>query len=801
MDPSEFEGTVEREEGALDAGALETLLEPRLKFHRLDLSKEIGDLHLSIYTLKESLTKYEELSIDSLAQEMGDQTVKLSGMRDEYLTRRKVLTAQVKAFSQEFLGNGQNSPDPIISRCRELISSFKIEFDFLASLAKLSEAAFVASYQALKDMPDPASVVSDSLEVSLKAHEGLSSAQEQLNIADEIINETGSKHGGQTASSTALAAKLEAEIAVMKQHEEKNNEELKQSYLNEISNLRSKFDLDMRTKELNLTNTFEMQQLELQQQFESTLSKRDAELASVMHSLQELQQRDLESEARAGALDSEIAKRRELEEKWRAAMLQASELDSANQDLSSRLEKATAGLARMGEEAESERREVDKEQRAQRQRLQELSARLEAATEALHSRPPADLSQLLENIGGSLGSGSSTSELHSRLLQQVSHSTAASNADGGSNTGLDNEVNVSGRGISWSEVEVLLIESFRKCDADATSSRVKLHEATQHVAQLQRECDRQAEQLAKQTTLVASLEADLLRAHRALEASNATLKKLQSQQRGFTFRKRKPLGEVDADAECSMDGGGCGDGDGGVSRLSSEQLETLLDLSDYTLDTVHQHDAIGVTNMAAPNNSHDNLNNVAVHHSDRQQQQEEEEGQNTSILQAVQNQRDRYMRALRETESELLRVKDKFDRQQDEQIQLRNENLELYRRLRVLRVSASSSGSNSSSNSNSSGSRGGRGGVVRSRKAIASELIDSASFNDTLEEGGSGRAAAIAGSGGSSSGWDALDSKYMGLYEAEISPFNVEEMDKQVCDAANRLSKCMNIPSLSSCLP
>ena len=111
------------------------------------------------------------------------------------------------------------------------------------------------------------------------------------------------------------------------------------------------------------------------------------------------------------------------------------------------------------------------------------------------------------------------------------------------------------------------------------------------------------------------------------------------------------------------------------------------------------------------------------------------------MLAAVQAQRDRYMRSALEHEGELASLRDSFERLQDEQHVLRAENLELFRRLRVLRVSAK----------DGAAPRAGRG----RRSAVEEGLHDAAYSRDPL------------------------DAKYGGLYEGQIDPFRVQELDRQ----------------------
>jgi hypothetical protein len=76
----------------------------------------------------------------------------------------------------------------------------------------------------------------------------------------------------------------------------------------------------MRSRETSLKSMFDRQQLEYQQSIDDSLARKDLELSSVMNSLNALNQRTLESEERQEMLESEVQKRRELEERLRASL-------------------------------------------------------------------------------------------------------------------------------------------------------------------------------------------------------------------------------------------------------------------------------------------------------------------------------------------------------------------------------------------------------------------------------------------------------------------------------------------------
>jgi hypothetical protein len=143
-------------------------------------------------------------------------------------------------------------------------------------------------------------------------------------------------------------------------------------------------------------------------------------------------------------------------------------------------------------------------------------------------------------------------------------------------------------------------------------------------------------------------------------------------------------------------------------------------------------------------------------------------GGRNAILQAVQQQRDRFMRAVREKERELAELRGESERLQDEMTQLKNENLEIYRRLRILRVNTSSSSSSSS----------GKGGheedshlhLHRGRERRQRLIHPLEEEEESMREA----------RGSSAAGSDPLERKYLSLYEEKLSPFQLEQLDKQV---------------------
>jgi len=184
MDPSEFEDTVPKNEDILDAGTLELLLPSSSstsyhnKYQYIDLTSDIGDIYLSIYNLKESLSKYEDLALDVVLGEISINYDKLLALKEEYVIRRKQLTIKVKKYTTTYLDNNHSSVvtngddssnlTSIEEESRQLIEQFKQEFDFLSTLTKHCEKLFLMVYNTLKEYPDPIPLLTANMEVGYR---------------------------------------------------------------------------------------------------------------------------------------------------------------------------------------------------------------------------------------------------------------------------------------------------------------------------------------------------------------------------------------------------------------------------------------------------------------------------------------------------------------------------------------------------------------------------------------------------------------------------------------------------------
>ena len=311
MDPSEYEGTVPRVHDPIGINLFkdfEQLLSTQpTKFVNMDLSKESDQIYITVFQIKESLQKWDEVSFNNLRLAWDEQASKIAEYKEDVAARKKNLASMIRNFTSASAtesNRGDNSS--IANEFSALITAFKAEFDFLTTTNRFSESTFLSTYKLMRDVPDPTEELRDCLKVCVRVQEALKNAQEQLNVAERTVQEGGQSRNSNFQLEEQVAAKYDNQIV-----------EMEQKFLADLASAREKINLEMRNKEHSLRGVFERQQLDLQQQCEDTLARKDLEISSLMNSLNALNQRNLESEERQGMLETEVHRRRELEERLR----------------------------------------------------------------------------------------------------------------------------------------------------------------------------------------------------------------------------------------------------------------------------------------------------------------------------------------------------------------------------------------------------------------------------------------------------------------------------------------------------
>lgn len=711
MDPSEFEGTVTRIRDPLGAfGGLEELLTVQNpKFVHLDLSKESDQIYISIFKIKESLQKWNEVSFNSLRLAWDEQAIKIAEFKEEVATRKKCLGAKIRRFGSLRSATDEGSASDVEAESRELISSFKTEFDFLANTSKFSEGAFLSTYKLLRDTPDPSEELGDCLKICARAQETLANAQEQLNIAEKTLEESNNANvqSGDTVS-TALTDEL------MAAKYDSHVQALEEKFSADLTAMRDKIEAETRSREHSLRSALERQQLELQQQSEDSLARKDSELSSLMNSLNALNQRSLEDEERKGMLDCEIQKRRELEERLRTSLTDLGSAQSLNHELQAKCELLSTKAHTTDALITKSDKQLKELTTSSQSQLRLLTERLEAAENELLSRPPADLSALAQSVGMVGGA------LSDDTFDQIDRN--------------QDPAGVKKRYMSWSKIETIVIDCIRRSSLEATESRVREQDAIKSLQLTKADCDRLQLTLVEREKVVTGLERDLLAAHNSVNDSNALMK---------CYSK----GIKNAGEEISHHG------DVDVGSPSNVNLSQSAD------------DARGWDGVKSPGGA---LADVDIEKGSGGRGVAGVvlgESKGDRMMAAVQGQRDRFMKIAHAKEAEVTSLRSRLDGALEEQKQLCSENLELFQRLRLLRASSRRPADGGFRDTEEEGGwKAAIAGKSRNRRDVK---------GPSMSYGGDGEDDGLKRTDG-----DALDRKYMHLYEEKIDPFKLEELDR-----------------------
>lgn len=273
--------------------------------------------------------------------------------------------------------------------------------------------------------------------------------------------------------------------------------------------------------------------------------------------------------------------------------------------------------------------------------------------------------------------------------------------------------------MMWVDVEVFLVECYRRLHADLISIKMRDSASTALVTSLQVQQADTTSQLREKSELITLLENELLRVHSdrgdylPSSGRKASTTAQPSVNTARLFNNTKPyfpnfslgLGKDKIDRKLDM--------------------ERALDVDDAEQDL----DLEAMSNI----NHHSNTDHDA-----------------DSVIQAVHLQRNRFMKLSMEKESELIRLRQQIERLEEERAESKEENLELFRRLRTLRLSSSSTSTVSFDENTSVWDR---------------------------QHGASTSSSQLRGRSGDRKD-RALDEKYLHLHEKGLSPFNLEVYDK-----------------------
>jgi hypothetical protein len=764
MDPSEFEDTVEKSVDVISAGALEDFFQPtKARFVAPDLSEALGDCYRLLYDLQDQLKRIPgDDQLENILNGNDEQAVKITELKEEYIQRRKKLIGIVKKFSttqlDPLIASGTQSENVIslATECKDIIELFKKEYEFLSTFNKLVEQSFLSAYKLSLSIPELQASIADAVEKVLKQQDVLKKCQEQFEIANQLIadgsNEArsstdGGKHvdgsnsgnnhhseGGNLTSSisihdivpTASTTNRQLEASIQKLQDELERE--KANHAAELLQLKNHHEVELRNREYSIQSKYEEQSLKQQQQYESLLSNKEEKLQLLAQELENNKLKALAFDEKLQVLEAETKKRQQSEEKCQQLMIEVTDLQQLLQSKEKEREKLIVAF-------ESNIEELQLKLKGLQNELDTMKEKLSSTELELLSRPPIDLSTLLERVG-----------LQHKIWGEACEDSLTNN----------NKEKRQQRIMPWKEVESMLVDQIRKCENDLVTIRIKEQEDAETIQRItDQNSDIQRKLKIKENEL-ANVEKDLWQAHEALQqlkqnqhrnhSSGNHWDRHLSKSRGSKLQRDKDESSLILNHEQkSMTSS--------VGGITYEEMDDLL-------KSTHDKELPGanVSQQQQPIDCVSEVVPVTI-----------EEGtlSSSSILQAVQHQRDRYMKAARELEEEIATLKTKYEKLQEEQNSLRNDNLELYRRVRLLRQLNPHSSSSSQAVTTTANSTA---RDVRSRRGWNESMTrydeEENGFNSTAESLGNPT--------------DHIDRRYNALYEQEmLSPFKIADLEKQ----------------------
>jgi hypothetical protein len=263
--------------------------------------------------------------------------------------------------------------------------------------------------------------------------------------------------------------------------------------------------------------------------------------------------------------------------------------------------------------------------------------------------------------------------------------------------------------LSWGHIEKLLVQTVRKANAEAVELRGQFADQSVMLSKAREELDSLRQELEGKSKAVGTLERELSDAFASIEASKALLRchKIENASRPVAATKK---------------GSGLS-----ASEVAQASLSALLSDSGSSSG--------GASSEAVLRGAGGN--------------------EDSAMLRAVLDQRDRMMKSVGEKEQELQLLRAQLERAQEEKNSLHHDNSELYKRLRVLRVGGAVG-------AGASGREEVAGGVGKGSRTLSKRRGED-------RDSGGVFAAGLE---------DDLEVRYAANYESQLDPFHLQEMDR-----------------------
>lgn len=626
MDPSEFEGTVERQPGVLDAGLIEEFITGP-KFVYIDFTKDIGDLYLALFNLQEILKKDQITSSSSFDEYLvlfDENAIKVTEYKEDYINHRKKLSNSIKQFNKECFGSitedSESSATSLVfikSKCHELIEIFKKEYDHLAQFAKFSEQCFLSSYEKFRNFSDYYQMIEETIQICLKLQDLLKKSQEQLSNANKIINQDKTNNDQQidfskVNSSIALSSLLPSETKHLSNPEDlahiQSLTEQCESYRNEIMNLTSSHQMEIQKFEHMMHQQYEEKYMRVQQQYDETLRNKDNEVSMLLNTIANYKTSELMLQEKQEQVERNNQLYTQLEDKYRKLVHLNSELEEDKMKIERNYEQLEKKFQQLNQQNESQCKYFQEEIESLQQQKHESLLKLDQYEKDREYQPPIQLESFATKI-------------------QFPITSSINNNTSDSLRSISNSINR----VTWSQLEEYIIHSFHDTQLrvkDLSQQNEELKKKVDHIQILKEDSEQKYK--AKQQEIL-QLEQDLYLAHQMNTSRNVI-----------------PLAN---------------------NRIVKEDDSQTKDPGDIS-------HLLGDGNI--PNDN--SLNQGGGSNSQS----------SGRLLSVVQHQRDRYMSSYHQLEKEFQALEKKLEKVEEDYDLTKQENVELYRRLKSVRNDSSS---------------------------------------------------------------------------------------------------------------
>lgn len=513
-----------------------------------------------------------------------------------------------------------------------------------------------------------------------------------------------------------------------------NSEDIKQLLHAERLEMKSQLESEYRHREHNLRDSLQRLQFESNQEYESLLAQKDDELLSMREQINSQSIRHL-TVTRGIALDTtnngnnsnstinnghssgsnsadsfvhierEFDRGVEAQDQLKELISQRDEYQRTSEDYAEKW----SFQVQIVEGLEFKLQKIVTDHCAETGKLQmqleSVTQRLQSLQEEIEKRPPVDLRYLSDNLLWECNISSQDS--NSRISKEGNKST---------------ECKWDISKCKWPDMEKRIVDTLRKANSTAAELRSVDYERSLLLSNYEQENETLKVQILDQRTVIERLERDLKNAIKVTSSP------------GVISHAKNGV-EKSSSAGCDA------------------EFEQLLKPDSFDGRNV----VTGPFVSAALKSSSNGVvqGNMDVN------------GSNCSslmVMRSLQDQRDRMMETARSRETEANSLRLQLEHIMEEKKSLRNDNVELYRRLRVLRCGTTNENNTTGLFGNTATSKryisriGGGGSTYRNRGST--DAMDSNQNRGMLGDD------------------DDVESRYHSQYESDLDPFKMEELDK-----------------------